>query len=414
MLIYAFANLYPSEYKPYYDAQFASLLEAGHEVRIFALDSGAGGLTKRVLRYHLHERTTQVLGDGGRQLLRRSAGIVVSVLRNPVGRLQASVRVGRARHPTPKATAKAILRACTLPLAPPDAMIVHGHRTMIAFDWLPALWPSVPLGLFYYGGDPADAGQVEQEQMERALRTPGAIITLSRYARGELARWGVPEEAVAVLPLCFALDDFRPPEPRTYHRSGETHLVLAGRLSEGKGHPYALEAMSALKAEGLESVRLSIVGGGPLKREIETQVSRLGLGAQVELLGAVDNPTLIRLFGEADAVLLPSHSTPTWTETQGTVIQEAMLMEAVAITTATGGVPDSIPEIMKPYQVPPRDSGALADAIRRVCRLPETELARLGEECRAWVMQNFDVVRFNERLLELVIASGQPAAGRIT
>lgn len=411
MLIYCFVNRYPSEYKPYYDAQFSTLVQAGHELRIFALGASYGGLTDRVIKYGLRDRTKYVLADDIRGMPFRIAPVLMNLVRNPVRRLRMAVQVTRGSRDRLRHRVKAALRAWALPVVPPDVVIVHGHRTMTAFRWLPRVWPGVPVGLFYYGGDPTEAGVLDVELMRRVLRVPHVIVTLSRYAAQELARWDVRPETVAVLPLSFALGDFRPPEPRVYHQGGTTRLVLAGRLSEGKGQRYALQALAILKAEGLNTVHLFIAGDGPLRAEIERQIVELELQEQVDVLGALDNPDLIRLFGQVDALLLASHPIPTWTETQGTVIQEAMLMEAVAITTATGGVPESVPDALKPYQVPPADAHALAEAIRRVHELPATELAVLGRHCREWVIRNFDVVVFNERLLGLLTAAGTPGLG---
>lgn len=84
-------------------------------------------------------------------------------------------------------------------------------------------------------------------------------------------------------------------------------------------------------------------------------------------------------------------------------------MRALVITTRTGGVPESIPEAMRPFSVPEADPGALADAIAAIHALREDQLRALGEECRRFVVENYDIRKLNDRLIELTMRAGSAA-----
>ena len=62
-------------------------------------------------------------------------------------------------------------------------------------------------------------------------------------------------------------------------------LVCVGRLSEQKGQILLLQAIHALKVEGV-ACQLAIVGEGPLRPFLEAEIARLRLAGCVRLLGA--------------------------------------------------------------------------------------------------------------------------------
>ena len=84
--------------------------------------------------------------------------------------------------------------------------------------------------------------------------------------------------------------------------------LFVGRLSPNKGHFALLNTIAAFVASHGPDIRLRIVGGSDseleaYRTELEDQIDRLELGAQVELTGPVDGVTLHRHFAEASVYL---------------------------------------------------------------------------------------------------------------
>lgn len=90
--------------------------------------------------------------------------------------------------------------------------------------------------------------------------------------------------------------------------AGPTDLVLGcvGRLAASKNHRFLLSVMTDL-VDQAESppLTLVVVGDGPLRRELESQVRVANLEARVRFLGQRDD--VRRLMSAFDWLLLPSH-----------------------------------------------------------------------------------------------------------
>lgn len=86
---------------------------------------------------------------------------------------------------------------------------------------------------------------------------------------------------------------------------GPLRFVFLGSLTPRKRAGVLLQALSELVKAGL-GVRLDIVGDGPMRKEVEAEISRLGLCGTVVLHGHLAIP--YELVAQADALVLPSSS----------------------------------------------------------------------------------------------------------
>jgi glycosyltransferase involved in cell wall biosynthesis len=111
-------------------------------------------------------------------------------------------------------------------------------------------------------------------------------------------------------------------------------LVFLGRLSWKKGFDRLLPALTRVQND----VRLIIAGPDDGARgAIERDVSALGLGSRVHLVGPVTGQTRSALLEHGDALVLPSHS-----ENFGNVVLEAMAAGTPAITTPEVGASEVV------------------------------------------------------------------------
>lgn len=398
MRIYAFVSSYPTPYKPYLDTQFADLLRRGHDLRVFANRSVRDPLSEKVVAWGLDARTRRFLPDSVGSAARFLPHLGSTVVRRP-GRVRRAAGVAIRRHGPPRRRVKAMARMLTLPERPPDLCLVHGIRTTLFVPWLRAFY-DVPVAMYYHGGEPRDAGALPPERVRAAFSAVDVVFTNTRFSRREAIGRGCDGGKLAVLPVGFDLDDYEPPRPRRYRRDGVLRFISVGRLSEGKGHRFAIEALRRAVDSGLGAVRHTIVGDGPERERLRRRTRDAELTDRVAFTGALPHADVVRRLGESDALVLPSTTAGTWTETQAVVVQEALLMEAVAVTTRSGGVPESIPEAMRPFSVPPERPDALADVMLRLARISEHDLASAARDARAWVRTNYDIRRLTDALLD--------------
>ena len=122
--------------------------------------------------------------------------------------------------------------------------------------------------------------RIRQEEREIIPQVDG-IVYVSRWARDALLDWFPEAQAV---PSTVIVNFVAPlnPAPRVPEPLGD--LVTVGNLEFVKNHRY----LFAILAEAAKSGRmftLDVFGEGPLRRDLERQISSLGLDDQVRLQG---------------------------------------------------------------------------------------------------------------------------------
>lgn len=404
MRIYALTQYYPSTFKPYFDTQFAQFVRDGHELTVFAHGRQGQVVNEKVAELGLEARTRRYPTTLRtlRPFIRPALG---ALARSPATSLR---RLGAgAAIPSVKERLTAGIRALSLPRERPDLCLVHDLTTATWFPWLHTVYPGVPVAMYYHGGENAGSGSLDDAAVRRAFLGADVVFTNTEFSREHALARGCPADRLEIVPVGFSLDDYRPPATRAYRPDGVLRLLTAGRVSEEKGHRFALAALARIVASGVTDFRYTVVGDGYLRPALERQVREAGLEPYVEFAGTVTTDALIARIAEADVVVLPSIELGTWVENQACIVQEAMLMKALVVATTAGGVPESTAPELRPYMVPPEDPEALARAILAVHALGDDRMRALGEAARAFAEQRYDIRRLNATLLERA-AGGRP------
>lgn len=176
-------------------------------------------------------------------------------------------------------------------------------------------------------------------------------------------------------------------------------LLFAGRLVERKGVPYLIEAV-ALLARDLP-VHLDIVGTGPDEPMLRRLVAERKLEQVITFRGFVPSSELESLYRNCDVFVLPAViDSKGDTEGLGVVIIDAMSHRKPVVASGIGGIVDLVIHDKTGLQVPPADSSALAEALRRV--LTDEDLARrLGDAGYEHVQRNYSWPAIIRRLQEV-------------
>jgi glycosyltransferase involved in cell wall biosynthesis len=184
-----------------------------------------------------------------------------------------------------------------------------------------------------------------------------------------------------VVPLGIDLDRFAAAQPAL--RKDGPVVGNVARLAPQKDHATLIEAARQLP----EGVRVVIVGDGELREELERRAD----GLPVELVGARDDvPELLASF---DVFAFPSLF-----EGLCLAVIEAQAAGVPVVATPVGGIRETVVDGETGLLVPPRDSAALAAAIRRL--LDDRDLARrLAGEARRRVRETYS----EEHMIELTL-----------
>jgi glycosyltransferase involved in cell wall biosynthesis len=182
------------------------------------------------------------------------------------------------------------------------------------------------------------------------------------------------------------------PDPATCPTEGLLLIGAVGRLEPVKGFTHFIEAAQRVAAE-LPQARFILAGDGSQRATLERQAAPLG--ARFQFLGLRhDIPSLMAAF---DILVVPSLN-----EGMGRVLLEAGAAGTPAVASRVGGIPDVVDDGETGLLVPPKDAGALADAVLELAAQPERRRL-MGDTARAKVVPAYsleEMVRQIEALYE--------------
>jgi colanic acid/amylovoran biosynthesis glycosyltransferase len=203
--------------------------------------------------------------------------------------------------------------------------------------------------------------QVRTDHLRDKLASATFVATVSRANREYLASILDGESRLHVIPNAVALDRIG----RARAAAPESNLVLAvGRLIEKKGLGDLVEACGLLAGRGVR-MRLEIVGGGPLRTELEAVAARTG--ATVVFHGALPYEAVLELYRRAAVFCLPCVVASTG-DRDGlpTSVLEAMALGVPVVTTDVNGLRELVVDGETGLVVPARNPPALANALARL------------------------------------------------
>ena len=196
-------------------------------------------------------------------------------------------------------------------------------------------------------------------------------ILAGNQAGAELMRhWGFRGH-VEVLPQ-VGVNPERYPERPPAAEGAPCRIGFVGRLAPEKGGDLLIRAAAQLIARGLD-FRLMFCGSGPCEAEWRALGDSLGLGSRIDWQGAVPHAEVPRFMAQMDMLVLPSRTTPAWSEQFGLVLPQAMLIGMPVIGSTCGAIPEviALPEAI----FPEGDCDALAAILDRLLRSADCRLA---------------------------------------
>lgn len=228
-----------------------------------------------------------------------------------------------------------------------------------------------------------------------SLRLPRTVAANSRTGIANAVALGVPPHRLLLLPNVVDVGRF---VPRPERVGTAVRLLAVGRLGPEKRLDRLLRALAAVRRRAVVPVRATIVGDGPLRRDLEAEAARLGLvGDRVTFVGAVAD--VAPHYRAADLLVLTSD----WEGTPNVVL-EAMASGLPVVATDVGGVADVVPADAGRL-VPRDDEPALADAILDLVGDPAARRA-CGRRARVFVERHHATARLGVALRRLYAAAG--------
>jgi glycosyltransferase involved in cell wall biosynthesis len=385
MQICVLVDVYPHPFKPYFDVQFEEWQRAGHELRVFSLARIPNASSP------VSVTTVNTLREAPVSLALRILGRCLTA---PLRTFQLLTAPGSLFE-----AIKLLALDAQLPRKAPDVFFLHNLAAGVRFWYLKRIFPRVPVGLYYHGGELPGVAAITREQSQRALAGMDLILTNTRYSAQESVDRGARPEQIRIVPVGFRLEEYPWLEQRPYQPGGRFRIVSIGRVALEKGFDVALRALAELQRRGTVEFDFTLIGDGPEMTNIRQVARECGMESRVRFTGALPLKEVVKALSDADVLVLSSVPRNTWQENQACVMQEAMLLGAVVVASDTGGVAESIPEEMRGYLFKPGEPEQLTDKLEQLLLTGAAKLRELGRVGRKFVVQNYDVRELNARIL---------------
>jgi len=222
------------------------------------------------------------------------------------------------------------------------------------------------------------------------VRRAAAITAVSAFQAKELAQdLSLPEKSIHVIP--------NPVSPILLQRAlGQSRVepakpvvLYTGRIEMNKG---SLELLRSVDRVASRFPDVEYVIAGARHNSIDDQMLNGALGVNgthkhVRLLGHVPWQQLADLYRRASVFVMPS-----FYETFGISVIEAMAFGLPVVATRTGGLPEVVEDGVTGILVPTGDAEALADALIRLLRDPDLR-QRMGQAGQERVRAEFTIDR---------------------
>lgn len=214
-----------------------------------------------------------------------------------------------------------------------------------------------PLGL-EAGLTPDRAAFLRANEAAALRHTAHALVPSPETARLLVAEFGADPARVTV-----AQPGFR--RPVVDRRPATPPLILSvGLLAPRKGHDVLLRALAALRDLPWQAEIVGKAHDTATETALFALRDALDLGQLVTFRGELQAADLEALFNAASVFALATRY-----EGYGMVLSEAMFYGLPVVSCAVGAVPDTVGDAA--LLVPPDDSAAFSDALRKVLVKPE-------------------------------------------
>lgn len=200
------------------------------------------------------------------------------------------------------------------------------------------------------------------ERLDKFLiRKFDRVIVVSDRLEEEVIRNGVARGKIKVIHNGIEVENFEDSGCKLQIKKTfgikENELIAGtvGRLTEEKGHIYLIKAFAIITSVNPD-IKLLIIGEGPLKKDLESQVKNLDLEGKVIFAGF--RSEVQKMLSIMDIFVLPSLD-----EGMPIALLEAMAAKLPAVVTNVGGVPRIIKNGYSGIAVEPKNVLMLSAAV---------------------------------------------------
>lgn len=273
---------------------------------------------------------------------------------------------------------------------------IHAHfgTNSATVARIASILSGIPYSFTVHGPDEFD--NPDRLDLAGKVRDCAFCVAISSFGRSQLMRWSAFGDWQKIQVVRCGVDSGYLDREALTEPPSAPFLCSIARLSAQKGLPLLLEAANELKRRG-RSFRLTLVGEGEMRSEIEAMIAARGLEQDVVLAGLADTKAVIDHLRQARAMVLPSFA-----EGLPVVIMEALALGRPVVVSAIAGTP----ELVTPdcgWLVPAGSVDGLVDAMENALEVPPEQLAAMGRNGRERVLKDHNAAENGRELAALFL-----------
>ncbi|MFD9362087.1 glycosyltransferase [Priestia megaterium] len=283
--------------------------------------------------------------------------------------------------------------------------ILHAHYAS-GYGTLARLVRFKPYVLSVWGSDVylfPKQSRLKAYILKKNLQAATVIASTSSDMRKETYKYIDNRKSIYLTPFGIDLNKFSFKDYKTSKKQIDIGIVK--RLEKVYGVEYLILAISELKKrlikQGMEDlsnkIKLTIVGGGSIKKELVDLACSLKLEKSIEFVGDIPNEEVPSYLKRFDIYCAPSLS-----ESFGVAILEASAVGLPVVASNVGGIPEVVLDGQTGYLVRPENSKDIVDKLYHLIA-NESLIDKMGREGRRFVEENYewaDSVKFMANLYD--------------
>ena len=245
-------------------------------------------------------------------------------------------------------------------------------------------------------------GLVHREQAEqvadRAFRAASGIVAVSEEVKTYLSRWGIADK-VQVIPNGVNHHRFAASLKPAIPKTPDTFTVgFVGSLKPWHGLSHLVSAFAQLH-QRVPQARLLIVGDGPQRDTLQTNLAQRNLSQVTHLTGAVIPSDIPALLASMDVAVAPYPANLDFYFSPLKVV-EYMAAGLPVVVSDIGQLSHLVTHGSTGWLCLPGNEVALADALEQLWHSPELR-QRLGQAGQQYILTHHTWERVSEQILAM-------------
>ena len=285
------------------------------------------------------------------------------------------------------------------------AKVLHAHFGHVGYQALALKRRlNLPLVVTFYGFDMSSLPTRKswRKAYHLLFREADRFLVEGPTMAKKLENLGCPGGKIIIQHIAVDLSNIEF-APRQWDGHSPVNIFMAGRLIEKKGFIYAIRAFVKISSKW-PSAQLRIVGDGPLRKNLEAEISKLGITKRVHLLGAQSYSSYLAEAKRAHIFMSPSVTARNG-DTEGgapTTLIEMQASGLPVLSTYHADIPHIVRDGITGLLVMEKDTMALADKLDWLLSHPDT-WQTMGKSGRNSMLKEHNIEIEVEKLENLYI-----------